>query len=68
MLTKRIYKIYYSIVDRGAQYEARPIETNDKDHKRAVKKHLRKYGYAMDLSAKHSFIIDKVKFVGYGNV
>lgn len=68
MPIKEIYKIYYTVVDRGAQFAAKPIETNDPDHKRAVKKHLNKYRYAMDLSTKYRFHIDTVKVVGYGTV
>ena len=68
MLIKEIYKIHYSIVDRGAQYAARPIETNNKNFKQAVKKHLKQYRHAMDLSPKYTFIIDSVKLLGYGNV
>lgn len=68
MLVKEIYKITYSIIDRGDKYAARPIETNNKNFNQAVKKHLKQYRHAMDLSPKYTFKIDSVKLLGYGNV
>jgi hypothetical protein len=68
MKLQEIYKIKYSIIDRGIQYPAKAIETNDHNSQRAVKKHLNKWSHAMDLSKDYKFIIDKVDFVGYGNI
>tara|TARA_R100000231_G_scaffold121362_1_gene91554 strand:- start:9 stop:275 length:267 start_codon:yes stop_codon:yes gene_type:complete len=67
-IMKAIYEINYSIIDYGVEWEAKPIETNSKNHKQAVKNHLKKWGYAMDLSSKHQFKIKKVSLVGYGTV
>ena len=68
MKVQQIYEINYTNIDRGVEFKAKPIETNDKDHNRAVQKHLRKYGYAMDLSSKHQFKINDVSCVGYGTI
>ncbi len=65
MRLQEIYQINYSIIDRGSEYSPQPIETNDKDSKRAVKNHLKKWSYAMDLSKGYKFKIDKVSSIGY---
>ena len=68
MKSKEIYQIHYTVIDRGTSWAAKPIETNNHNYKQAVKKHLQKYGYAMDLSTKYKFTITKVSNVGYGTL
>jgi len=68
MKVQQIFEINYTIIDRGVEFKAKPIETNDKNHNRAVQKHLRKYGYAMDLSKNYKFTINDVSCVGYGTI
>ncbi len=68
MKVQEIYQINYSIIDRGSEYSPQPIETNDKDSKRAVKNHLKKWSYAMDLSKGYKFKIEKVSSIGYGTI
>ena len=41
-MSKEIFKIKFSITDYGSTYEAKPIETHQKDWMSVVKKHLKK--------------------------
>ena len=68
MKVQQIYEINYTIIDRGVEFKAKPIETNDKDHNRAVRKHLNKWSYSMDLSKNYKFTINDVSCVGYGTI
>ena len=68
MKVQEIYQVHYTITDRDTSWAAKPIETNEKDAKRAVKKYLNKWSYAMDLSTKYKFSITKVSKVGYGTL
>ena len=63
-----IFKIYFFIIDRGAKWTAQPIETNNPNPKQAVKKHLNKYRYSMDLSTGYKFDIISAVCVAYGTV
>tara|TARA_R100000655_G_scaffold44291_1_gene80931 strand:+ start:428 stop:646 length:219 start_codon:yes stop_codon:yes gene_type:complete len=65
---KPIYKIIYKITDRGETWQPLPIETNETNHTAAVKKYLKRWRVAMDLSNKFNFEIIAAPCVGYGFV
>jgi len=68
MKVQEIFEVTYTITDQGTSWEAKPIETIEKDAKCAVRKYLKKWSYAMDLSKTYKFSIKKVSSIGYGTL
>tara|TARA_Y100000401_G_scaffold94012_1_gene80412 strand:+ start:780 stop:986 length:207 start_codon:yes stop_codon:yes gene_type:complete len=68
MKQKPIFKITYTVTDRGETWTPQPIETNETNHGAAVKKHLKRWRVALDLSPKYTFKIIAAPCVGYGFV
>jgi len=65
---KRIYSITYNVIDRGATFSPKKIETNDRNHNNVVKLFLKNNKYAMDLSNNYTFEVVNVDWIGYGSV
>lgn len=68
MKQKPIFKITYTVTDRGETWQPQPIETNGTNHAAEVTKYLKRWRVAMDLSTKHTFKIISAPCVGYGFV
>jgi len=68
MKQKPIFKITYTVTDRGETWQPQPIETNGTNHQTEVTKYLKRWRVAMDLSTKHTFKIISAVCVGYGFV
>ena len=69
MKQKQIFKITYTVTDRGETWTPQPIETNDeRNHQFTVKKYLSRWRVALDLSPKYTFKIISAVCVGYGFV
>ena len=68
MRSKEIFRVKYTIVDRGCEIQ-KDVESYFKaDYKSVVKKELRRIYHSMDLSDNYTFRIESVNSVGFGSL
>ena len=63
---QNIYKVTYQITDRGEKFCKVTEEVSGNNPEQKLRKHIKKYSHAMDLSKNYKIKIIKTVLVGFG--